>query len=124
MRHAHDSRLGDGGVRHKSGFDLGRAVAAAGKLGPVINPEILIRFAAATREVLRNEDGTLRRDLLRAAAQRVEITSTTSATMMGSSIELLRILASNGGVESAALDVRSLVPGWRALLDSNQRPLA
>jgi site-specific DNA recombinase len=101
-----------------------RAVAAAERLGPIINPEILIRFAAATREMLRNEDGTPRRDLLRAVAQRVEITSPTSADMMASRIELLRTLAANGGVESAALDVRSFVPEWRALLDSNQRPLA
>jgi hypothetical protein len=36
----------------------------------------------------------------------------------------LRTLAANGGVESAALDVRSFVSEWRALLDSNQRPLA
>jgi site-specific DNA recombinase len=74
--------------------------------------------------MLRNEDGTLRRDLLRAVAQRVEITSPTSADMMGLRIELLRTLAANGGVESAALDVRSFVSEWRALLDSNQRPLA
>lgn len=68
-------------------------MAAAERLGPIINPEILVRFAAATREMLRNEDGTLRCDLLRAVAQRVEITSPTSADMMVSRIELLRILA-------------------------------
>jgi hypothetical protein len=107
-------------LRDTAEAEADRAVAAAEKLGPVINPEILIRFAAATREMLRNEDGTLRRDLLRAVAQRVEITSTTSATVMGSRIELLRTLASNGGVESAALDVRSLVPKWRALLDMRE----
>ncbi|WP_233586789.1 recombinase family protein [Caulobacter sp. 602-1] len=111
-------------LRDTAEAEAERAAAAAEKLGSVINPEILVRFAAATREMLRNDDGTLRRDLLRAVAQRVEITSTTSATVMGSKIDLLRTLASNGGVESAALDVRSLVPGWRALLDSNQRPLA
>ncbi len=111
-------------LRDTAQAEADRATAAAEKLGPVINPEILVRFAAATREMLRNEDGSLRRDLLRAVAQRVEITSTTTAIMMGSKIELLRTLASNGGVESAVLDVRSLVPKWRALLDSNQRPLA
>lgn len=91
-----------------------RAVMAAERLGPIINPEILVRFAAATCEMLRNKDGTLRPDLLRAVAQRIEITSPTSADMIGSRIELLRTLAANGGVESAALDVRSFVPKWRA----------
>jgi site-specific DNA recombinase len=111
-------------LRDSADAEADRAAAAAERLGPVINPEILIRFAAATREMLRSEDGTLRRDLLRAVAQRVEIISPTSASVMGSRIELLRTLAVNGGVESAALDVRSFVPRWRALLDSNQRPLA
>jgi hypothetical protein len=37
--------------------------------------------------------------------------------MMGSRIELLRTLAANGGVESAALDVRSFAPKWRPLSD-------
>jgi DNA invertase Pin-like site-specific DNA recombinase len=107
-------------LRDAAEAEADRAVAAAERLGPVINPEILVRFAAATREMLRNEDGTLRRDLLRAVAQRVEITSPTSADMMGSRIELLRTLAANGGVESAALDVRSFVPGWRPLLDMRE----
>lgn len=43
-----------------------------------------------------------------------------SANMMGSRIELLRTLAVNGDVESAALDVRSFVPRWRALLDTRE----
>jgi hypothetical protein len=61
--------------------------------------------------MLRNDDGTLRRDLLRSVAKRVEITSPTSVDMMRSRIEFLRTLAANGGVEAAALDVRSFCTG-------------
>jgi hypothetical protein len=76
-----------------------------------------VRRGATLAEPLAYE---ARDDLVRAVAQRVEITSPTSADMMGSRIELLRTLAANGGVESAALDVRNFVPKWRPLLDMRE----
>lgn len=108
------------GLRDTAEAEADRAAAAAEKIGPVINPEILVRFAAATRDMLRKEDGSQRRDLVRVVARRAEITSPTSATVMGSKIELIRTLASNGGAESTVLDVRSLVPNWRAALNENE----
>jgi site-specific DNA recombinase len=111
-------------LRDDAQADVERAVAAMERLGPSITPELLEGFAAATRQALRNPDGGYRRDILRAVAQRVEVTGAKSLNICGSRIELLKTLASRGGVESAAIDVRSSVPVWRALLDSNQRPLA
>lgn len=111
-------------TRNDAKAEVERAVAALEKLGPSITPELLEAFAEATRQALRREDGTYCRDLLRAVAQRVEITSPTTLNICGSRIELLKTLASRGGVESAAVDVRGSVPGWRALQDSNLRPFA
>jgi site-specific DNA recombinase len=76
------------------------------------------------REMLRDENGGYRRDLLKAVAQRVEVTSKGGLRISECKVELLRTLSATNGVESASLDVLTHARGWRALLDSNQRPLA
>ena len=128
--------------------DAGRAERAIERLGPLVTPDLLRKFAKATRKMLRAEDGAYRRDLLRAVAQRVEVHSPTRLVISGCRVELFRTLAATGGVKEAALavptrvlgwhpmsdtgenrtagesGVLTRVPVWRALLDSNQRPLA
>jgi site-specific DNA recombinase len=104
--------------------DADRAERAITRLGPIITPELLERFAEATRKALRNEDGTFRREILRAIAQRVIIYSPTELEVSGCKVELFRSLAATNDVEAAALAVPAREPEWRALLDSNQRPLA
>jgi site-specific DNA recombinase len=104
--------------------EANRAAAAIERMGPNLTPALLKQFAKATREMLRDENGAYRRDLLKAVAQRVEVVTKTHLRISGCKVELLRTLSANNGVETAALDVLTHVPGWRALLDSNQRPLA
>ena len=60
-------------VRDQAQADAERATSAVEQLGPAITPDSLRRFALAARRKLRNEDGTYRRDHLRALAQRVEV---------------------------------------------------
>jgi site-specific DNA recombinase len=83
----------------------------------------LRRFALAARRKLRNEDGTYRRDHLRALAQRVEVVDPSEIRILGTKTELLRTLVAAAGVESAAAGVRSFIPKWRTQQDSNLRPL-
>lgn len=71
----------------------------------------------AARRKLRNEDGTYRRDHLRAFAQRVEVVDPTEIRIMGSKTELLRTLVAAAGVESTAAGVRSFIPKWRPSAD-------
>ncbi|WP_369823214.1 recombinase family protein [Caulobacter sp. UNC279MFTsu5.1] len=104
--------------------DADRAERAINRLGPIVTPELLAQFAEATKRALRNEDGSFRRDTLRAIAQRVEIKSKVEAEVSGCRVELFRSLAAANGSRDAAVAVPSRVPEWRALLDSNQRPLA
>ncbi len=106
-------------IRDQSQADADRAVAAVDRLGPEITSESLRRFALAARRKLKNEDGTYRRDHLRALAQRVEVVSKSEIRLMGSKTELLRSLAAAASVESAAADVRSFIPKWRTRQDSN-----
>ena len=110
--------------RDKAEGDALRAAKAIEGITPAITPELLRRFSEATREMFRAADGAYRRDLIRAVAQKVELISPHEARICGSRVELLRTLASNNGVESAALALPGFAPEWRALLDSNQRPLA
>ena len=77
-----------------------------------------------TREMLRDENGGYRRHLLKAVAQRVDVTSKDELRISGCKVELLRTLAANNGVESASLDVLTHARVWRALQDSNLRPFA
>jgi site-specific DNA recombinase len=104
--------------------EANRTVAAMERAGTSLTPELLKQFAKATREMLRDENGGYRRDLLKAVAQRVDVTLEGGLRVSGCKVELLRAISANNGVESAALDVRTHEPVWRALLDSNQRPLA
>ncbi len=109
-------------VRDQAQADAERATAAVERLGPAITPDSLRRFALAARRKLRNEDGTYRRDHLRALAQRVEVVDPTEIRILGSKTELLRTLVAAAGVESAAAGVRSFIPKWRAQQDSNLWP--
>lgn len=106
-------------VRDQAQADAERATSAVERLGPVITPDSLRRFALAARRKLRNEDGTYRRDHLRALAQRVEVVDPSEIRILGTKTELLRTLVAAAGVESAAAGVRSFIPKWRARRDSN-----
>lgn len=109
-------------IRDQARLDAERSAAFIERLGPAITPESLRRFALAARRKLRNEDGTHRRDHLRALAQRVEVVDQTQIRILGVKTELLRTLVTGASVESAALGVRSFVPKWRPREDSNLRP--
>jgi site-specific DNA recombinase len=111
-------------LRDKAAGDADRAAKAIENIMPALTPELLRRFSEATRELFRAEDGAYRRDLIRAVAQKVELLSPHESRICGSKVELLRTLAANNGVESAALVVPGFVRDWRALQDSNLRPFA
>ncbi|PXA90928.1 hypothetical protein DMC25_04190 [Caulobacter sp. D4A] len=111
-------------LRDKAEGDAQRAAAAIDKIMPALTPELLRKFAQATRDMFRDNNGAYRRDLIRAVAQKVELLSPDEARICGSRVELLRTLSSNNGVESAALALPGFAPGWRALQDSNLRPFA
>lgn len=97
-------------LRDSTTQDADRAGRAIERLGPLITPELLKQFSDATREMLRNEDGTFRRDRLRAVAQRVEIKSANLIEISGSPFELFRTLAATGGEKAAALAVPARIP--------------
>ena len=111
-------------LRDKAAGDADRAAKAIENIMPALTPELLNRFSQATRELFRADNGAYRRDLIRAVAQKVEMVSPHEARICGSKVELLRTLAVNNGVESAALVVPGFVREWRALQDSNLRPFA
>lgn len=104
--------------------DAERAERAINRLGPIITPALLKQFSEATRRALRNEDGTFRRDILRAIAQRVVVKSKWELEVSGCRVELMRSLAATSGMEAAEVAVPARVPDWRALQDSNLRPFA
>ncbi|MBI3707387.1 MAG: hypothetical protein HY246_06880, partial [Proteobacteria bacterium] len=106
-------------VRDQAQADAERATSAVERLGPAITSDSLRRFALAARHKLRNEDGTYRRDHLRALAQRVEVVDPSEIRILGTKTELLRTLVAAACVESAAAGVRSFIPKWRAREDSN-----
>ena len=106
-------------VRDQAQADAERATSAVERLGPAITSDSLRRLALAARRKLRNEDGTYRRNHLRALAQRVEVVDPSEIRIMGSKTELLRTLAAAASVESAAVGVRRFIPKWRARQDSN-----
>ncbi len=106
-------------IRDDARADADRAEAAIEKLGPMLTPEILSRFAEATKERLRGENGAYRREHVRAVAQRVEVTSKEEIKIMGNRTDLLRTLAASAGEHTAVLGVRSLKPKWRTRHDSN-----
>jgi DNA invertase Pin-like site-specific DNA recombinase len=100
--------------------DAQRAASAIDKITPALTPDLLRRFSEATRQMFRDNEGAYRRDLIRAVAQKVELVSPFEARICGSKVELLRTLASNNGVESAALAVPGFVREWRPLLDMRE----
>ncbi|MGZ8273903.1 MAG: hypothetical protein ACXWUM_08300 [Burkholderiaceae bacterium] len=106
-------------VRDQAQADAKRASSAVERLGPAITSDSFPRFALAARRKLRNEDGTYRRDHLRALAQRVEVVDPSEIRIMGSKTELLRTLVAASSVRTAAIGVRSFEPKWRARQDSN-----
>jgi site-specific DNA recombinase len=109
-------------LRDQAQADAERATSAVERLGPAITPESLRRFALAARRKLRNEDGTYRRDHLRALAQRVEVVDPSEIRILGTKTELLRTLVAAAGVESAVAGVRRFIPKWRTRHDSNVWP--
>jgi hypothetical protein len=100
-------------LRDQAHADADRAAALMEKADAVVTPETLRAFALAARAKLRNEDGTYRRDHLRALAQRIEVANGTDVRITGSKTELLRTLIAVAGVGSAEFGVRGFKPKWR-----------
>ncbi|MGP1394586.1 MAG: recombinase family protein [Inquilinaceae bacterium] len=105
-------------TRDQACADADRTKRAVESAGQHLTPQHLKRLAVAARDKMRGNDGGFRRDHLRALAQRVEVAEH-EVRIMGSRDELIRVLASSNGVESAANGVRTYVPGWRREWDSN-----
>lgn len=106
-------------IREQARGDAERAMARITQTAPEITVDKIKEFAAATRQKLRNEDGTYARNHVRAVAQRVEVVSKTEVRIRGNRSELVRVLAAASGVEKAALGTRSFGPKWCRLRDSN-----
>ncbi len=96
------------------------ATALEGAGQQTVTPGMVRKFAATARERIRLAGGGYRRDHLRALARRVEVADG-EVRIMGSKSDLLRTLAAVSGVKSATLGVRSSVPRWRPVGDSNPR---
>jgi len=109
-------------LRDQATADADRAETLMDKAESTVTPEMLRAFALAARKKLKKEDGTYRRDHLRALAQRVEVANGTEVRISGSKTELLRTLIACAGVGSAEFRVRGFIPKWRAPQDSNLRP--
>ncbi|HRN87414.1 MAG TPA: recombinase family protein, partial [Hyphomicrobium sp.] len=90
------------------------ALDSSGNQG--VTPDMLKGFACKARERIRLDDGSYRRDHLRALAQRVEVADD-EVRIMGSKSELLRTLVAASSVETAAFGVHSSVLKWRARKD-------
>ena len=104
-------------IRDKARADADRAEATVERLGTTVTPSMLTTFAAEARRRMRTDAGGYRRDHLRALAQRVEV-GQAEVRIMGSKTALLRTLTAGGG-KSAAFGVRSFIPKWRPVRDSN-----
>ena len=107
-------------TRDQAYVDAERARAAIETAGQSLTPAQLTKFASVARRRMRGKDGGFRRDHPRAFARRVEVAER-EVRIMGSRNELLRLLTSSNGVETAANGVRTFVPGWRRGWDSNPR---
>ena len=88
-------------LKSQAQVDAERATVALETIGAEITPAKLHAFADAARTRLRGPDGGYRRDHLSALAQRVEVADG-EVRIMGSRSNLLRTLATAGGVQSAA----------------------
>ena len=108
-------------TRDQAQTDAERTAAVLENAGPqTITPAMVRKFATTARERIRIAGGGYRRDHLRALAQRVEVADR-EVRIMGSKSDLLRTLAAASGVKSATPGVRSSVPKWRPVRDSNPR---
>ena len=105
-------------IRDQARGDAERAETAVERLGATVTPSMLTTFAAEARRRMRTEAGGYRRDHLRALAQRVEV-GQGEVRIIGSKTELLRTLTASAGGKSAAFGVRSFIPKWRPVGDSN-----
>ncbi|MGO4728288.1 MULTISPECIES: zinc ribbon domain-containing protein [unclassified Inquilinus] len=108
------------GIRDQARADAERVASLVEGAGSTVTPDAIRRFARAARRKLRNEDGTYRRDHLRALAQRVEVVDGREIRITGSKAELLRALTTTASVATAALGVPSFIPKWRAMVDENE----
>jgi site-specific DNA recombinase len=81
-----------------------------------ITPQMVNAFAKSARQRMRLDDGSYRRDHLRALAQRVEVAEG-EVRIMGSKSRLLQTLTANGGVN--VVPTQGL--NWRRGRDSNPR---
>ncbi len=106
-------------IRDQARTDAERAQATLESSGnQSITPDMMRKFASTARERMRVAGGGYRRDHLRALAQRVEVAEH-EVRIMGSKGDLLRTLTATSGVKSPAPGVRSSVPKWRPVGDSN-----
>jgi len=105
--------------RDQARTDAERAQAALESSGhQSITPDMVRKFASTARERIRIAGGGYRRDHLRALAQRVEVADQ-EVRIMGSKGHLLRTLTAASGSKTPAPGVRSSVPKWRPVGDSN-----
>ena len=106
-------------IRDQARADADRVASLVDGAGATITPDTLRRFAQAARRKLRNIDGTFRRDHLRALAQRIDVIDGGEIQITGSKDKLLQALTATSSAETAANGVRSFIPKWRPLGDSN-----
>ena len=104
-------------IRDQAKADATRAEAMLDSSGvKAITPQMVRTFAKSARQRMRLDDGSYRRDHLRALAQRVEVAKG-EVRIMGSKSRLLQTLTANGSA--------NLVPtqglNWRRGRDSNPR---
>ncbi len=106
-------------IRDQARTDAERAQAALESSGhQSITPDMVRKFASTARERMRVAGGGYRRDHLRALAQRVEVAER-EVRIIGTKYDLLRTLTAASGAKTPAPGVRSSVPKWRPVGDSN-----
>jgi hypothetical protein len=106
-------------IRDQARTDAERAQATLESSGnQSITPDMVRKLASTARERIRIAGGGYRRDHLRALAERVEVADR-EVRIMGSKGDLLRSLTAASGVKNPAPSVRSSVPKWRPVGDSN-----
>ena len=106
-------------IRDQTQAEAERTAAALESNGQqAVMPTMVRKFAATARERNRIPSGGYRRDHLRALAQRVEVADD-EVRIIGSKSNLLRTLAAASSARPATSAVRSSVPKWRPLGDSN-----
>ncbi|MEQ1509283.1 MAG: recombinase family protein [Sphingopyxis sp.] len=104
-------------IRDQAKADATRAEAMLDSSGAkAITPQMVNAFADSARQRMRLDDGSYRRDHLRALAQRVEVAEG-EVRIMGSKSRLLQTLTANGGVN--VVPTQGL--NWRSGWDSNPR---